>query len=308
MKTIILSAIIALITAISVIVLFHGDFSQNTITPKANNQELSSKTQTQNYGGKYLSSAQEIGADITNHNSDGFDFELFTSNRLAPCIGSVSGRAKWIKSNVAEASIAGDPTTQESKPCNISFMFDNNKLILEESNCSGLHGVSCSFSGRLYSEQNHPCDDESIVTSYDGRNPNYHFYVVENVICSKTNADCTKDKVFQVMISQEQFIVPSLLDDKPVKQCRIKTLTGGNPIRTTIDQNDYSITNYTLPKHMLYPGKITRQINETTESIVVTTTGEGVGSYKSFNEWVAPDIWGSADARLRTRVMLILSN
>ena len=101
--------------------------------------------------------------------------------------------------------------------------------------------------------------------------------------------------------------MPSLLDDKPVVNCREKTLTGKNPIRTTINSNDYSITNYTLPGHIFHPGKITRRVTETNNAIAVTTIGEGVGDGKKFNMWVAPDIWTSADGRLSVRVRLILS-
>ncbi|HEY9832674.1 MAG TPA: hypothetical protein V6D26_19135, partial [Stenomitos sp.] len=126
----------------------------------------------------------------------------------------------------------------------------------------------------------HPCNDERIVDSYNKNDSNYHYYSLTNGICSKTLKGCTREKVFQTMISQEQFIVPSPLDDKPVVNCREKTLPIGNPIRTTINSDDYSITNYTLPEHMFHPGKITRRVTETNDAITVTTTGEGVGDYK----------------------------
>ncbi|MBW4568249.1 MAG: hypothetical protein KME31_09530 [Tolypothrix carrinoi HA7290-LM1] len=154
----------------------------------------------------------------------------------------------------------------------------------------------------------HPCNDDRINDNYNKNDSNYHYYSLTNGICSKTLKGCTREKVFQTMISQEQFIVPSPLDDKPVVHCREKTLTLGNPIRTTINSSDYSITNYTLPGHMFHPGKITRRVIETNDAIKVTTIGEGVGDYKKFNIWVAPDIWSRADILLSVRVRLILSN
>ena len=154
----------------------------------------------------------------------------------------------------------------------------------------------------------HPCKDDRIDDSYNTNDPKYHSYSLTNGICSKTLKGCTREKVFQTMISQEQFIVPSPLDDTPVVNCREKTLPIGNPIRTTINSNDYSITNYTLPGHMFHPGKITRRVTETNNAITVTTIGEGVGDYKKINVWVAPDIWSRADTLLSVRVRLILSN
>ncbi|MEH2424778.1 MAG: hypothetical protein V7K48_28915 [Nostoc sp.] len=154
----------------------------------------------------------------------------------------------------------------------------------------------------------HPCNDDRINDNYKKNDLNYHYYSLISRICSKTLKGCTREKVFQTMISQEQFIVPSPFDDKPVVNCREKTLPIGNPIRTTINSSDYSITNYTLPRHMFYPGKITRRVIETNDAIAVTTIGEGVGDYKKFNIWAAPDIWSRADILLSARVRLILSN
>ena len=79
---------------------------------------------------------------------------------------------------------------------------------------------------------------------------------------------------------------------------RVWPLSGGDPIKTAINNITLSITNYTLPGHIFYPGEVTRSIVELDGSILVWTTGSGTGEYKSLNESVARDIWGSVDRKL----------
>jgi hypothetical protein len=83
---------------------------------------------------------------------------------------------------------------------------------------------------------------------------------------------------------------------------RIKPLTGGDPIKTAINNISLSITNYTLPGHIFYPGEITRSVVELGDSIAIWTVGRGNGPYKALNELVAPQIWGSADRQLKKEV------
>ena len=147
----------------------------------------------------------------------------------------------------------------------------------------------------------YPCTDPRIITSYDSNNPNYHYHDHSNIICNKTQGGCNRENVFNTMISQMRFIAPTT-SSVPLRHCRETTLLIKNPIKTTINDKSYSITNYTLPGHMLYPGKIVRRVEETSNAIVVRTIGTGIGGYKKFNQLVAPQVWGSADRQLAREI------
>jgi len=152
-----------------------------------------------------------------------------------------------------------------------------------------------------------PCNDSRIKTEYDKNSPSYHYYSLYSATCKKTQSGCTKNSVFKVMASQLRFVAPSS-SSRPVVNCqenilmRIKPLTGGDPIKTAINNMTLSITNYTLPGHIFYPGEISRSVVELDGSIFVWTVGSGNGAYKSLNETVAPQIWGSVDRQLAKEV------
>ena len=147
----------------------------------------------------------------------------------------------------------------------------------------------------------YPCTEPQIITSYDSNNPNYHYYDHSNIICNNTQGGCNRENVFNTMISQMRFIAPTT-SSVPVRHCRETTLPIKNPIKTTINDKSYSIINYTLPGHMLYPGKVVRRVEETSNAIVVRTIGTGMGGYKEFNLKAAPQIWGSADRQLSLEI------
>jgi hypothetical protein len=229
-----------------------------------------------------------------------------------PSVRTICGAGKFVGirrgRNLLFDFVSSDPDSgcgfDRGLKFTVSATLSRNNLTLE----NGSYQINNSQAGVFTAALVHPCNDDRISDDYNKNYSNYHHYSLTNGICSKTLKGCTKEKVFQTMISQEQFIVPSPLDDKPVVHCREKTLPVGNPIRTTINSSDYSITNYTLPGHMFHPGKITRRVIETNNAIAVTTIGEGIGDYKKFNIWVAPDIWSRADILLSVRIRLILSS
>ncbi|MEH1779484.1 MAG: hypothetical protein V7L26_10290 [Nostoc sp.] len=134
----------------------------------------------------------------------------------------------------------------------------------------------------------HPCNDNNIITTYDKNNPQYHSYKNNNPvkICSKKDKRCTPEYVFEVMISETRFIAPSD-SQNPIDECKERDLFSPpdykNKIKTTINYDDNSVTNYTLPGHMFYPGEVTRRVIDDGNSIFIETTGEGIGDFKSLN-------------------------
>jgi hypothetical protein len=147
----------------------------------------------------------------------------------------------------------------------------------------------------------HPCDNPKITNVFP-HDKSYHSYdpPVKNLICLKSDSGCTIERVFETMISQEQFIAPTYASDtSPVLNCKTAVLPGNNPIQTVIDRANFSITNYALPGHSLYPGEVTRQIVSDGNEIDVITTGQGNGSLGSLNNFFADPLWSHIDTRLR---------
>ncbi|MEA5470156.1 hypothetical protein [Spirulina sp. 06S082] len=155
-----------------------------------------------------------------------------------------------------------------------------------------------------------PCNDNQLQASYNSSSSSYHEYTVENKVCSIDLPGCTQDFVFNIMLSQVRFIAPT---DQvtPVQNCKITILDipgpfGEDPIRTTVNQNQYSITNYTREDHALHPGIVNRTVIEKDGHIVISTFGEGEGILPTINENQAPDLWGDVDRGLIREVRLRL--
>ncbi|PKK36771.1 hypothetical protein BWI96_10395 [Siphonobacter sp. SORGH_AS_0500] len=52
-----------------------------------------------------------------------------------------------------------------------------------------------------------------------------------------------------------------------------------NPIMTYIDYPTYSVINYTLPGHVLSPGRVIRQVIQRCNKVYIVTIGEGKTKY-----------------------------
>ncbi|HEX9961670.1 MAG TPA: hypothetical protein VGB00_12090 [Pyrinomonadaceae bacterium] len=137
----------------------------------------------------------------------------------------------------------------------------------------------------------------------------YHHLKRSKEICQITTPGCSVKTVYETMLSQVSFIAPSK-DKKPVVNCKInelfaitQKLGGSNPVRSTIDAKNSTVVNYTLEKHIFYPGKITRKVIKSGNSIVVTTEGEGFGQYAPYNEFFGENvIFAEIDAELADAV------
>ncbi|MBS1984310.1 MAG: hypothetical protein JST16_09060 [Bdellovibrionales bacterium] len=175
-----------------------------------------------------------------------------------------------------------------------------------------------AITGREQDGSHPPCNDSTIQTSYSPQNPNYHRYPhagesIRTILCEKTNSRCTKNAVFNIMLSSAQYIAPTD-DTSPVTNCKITLVNINmltdllyyNPIRSVI--GEYSVTNYTKPGdfshfgHFLHPGKVVRTINENDTAVYVETWGEGTGNFGDLNEKRAPDVWHGVDNKLRDAV------
>jgi hypothetical protein len=113
------------------------------------------------------------------------------------------------------------------------------------------------------------------------------------------------------MVSEVQFIAPTS-ETTPVTNCKITILNipgpfGEDPIITSVNQNQYSTTNYTRTDHALHPGRVTRTIIERNGKIIVVTFGEGTGILPNINERMASKLWTDVDNKLIEEVRQGLS-
>ena len=155
----------------------------------------------------------------------------------------------------------------------------------------------------------------------------YHHYVEdETIICStKKNQKCTVENVFQIMISEKQFVAPFVKKKEnpysPVENCKITALGNPNwlagafvrsfenPIITLVNIRNHSIKNYTLEGHAFHPGTVTRTVyKDENGNIRVKTEGDGIGKLRDINQEKGPGIFRELDERLRERMISIITH
>jgi hypothetical protein len=107
---------------------------------------------------------------------------------------------------------------------------------------------------------------------------------------------CMGNCVDQTMTELTYNPAPGVNLSTPVQSGDINTVSLGpktlGPIKTTVDSCNKSVTNTTMPGHMLYPGWVTRQVTFDGQATWVTSTGGGDGPYPWLNSVLAPIVWG----------------
>lgn len=160
-------------------------------------------------------------------------------------------------------------------------------------------------------DSNVPCDDNQVLVNYNSQALNYHSYKEETEICSTNSPNCTLDLVFSTMTSQIRYIVPDTKSTLKVTSCmafdaNIPGPFNKDPIRIVVNEDTYSVTNYTRKGHVFHPGKVTRSVVKKGTSIYVVTYGEGNGKIPTLNELIAPRYWKDVDNQLANAVRVKL--
>jgi YVTN family beta-propeller protein len=172
--------------------------------------------------------------------------------------------------------------------------------------------AACGSASLLLTQPNaeHLCGNPELPFIY-AHNANFHHYEDITDVCSKgQSANCTADTVFAILLRTPAAIAPvvSTVTASDIRSCQVLQLQGScleydNKIQIVIDGTQRSVTNYTLPKHIFYPGQITRQIVEIDGRVKIKTIGLGVGCNQFFNKEAGTcKIWPDADQSLRIAV------
>jgi hypothetical protein len=138
---------------------------------------------------------------------------------------------------------------------------------------------------------------------YDPNSKYYHYYELNNDICSTTKPECTTDNVF---IELKKYPAPGWDGSKSVKNggvSEIGPLGVGGSVIHVVDEKNKQVTNVTLPGHIFEQGEVRRKVVEDNGKIKINTIGEGVNksaeknwlNMKTYREGVTGFVDGFAD-------------
>lgn len=151
-----------------------------------------------------------------------------------------------------------------------------------------------------------PCNDRRIQWSFSPDVTGYHRYEYQTKICAKSSPWCTVEAVYRIMLSDTEYIAPAkVFRHQPVVNCArydLADVVSPNPIVVGVDDWTHSVTNYTLPGHLFYPGTVRRRVFDDDSFVYVDTFGEGTGSERFTNLAMARGLWPAIDRLLSSRV------
>ena len=124
-------------------------------------------------------------------------------------------------------------------------------------------------------------------------------------ICSTTQAGCTIEEVFCEL---RTYPAPGMWsNDTPVQDGEVNnaeigyrntTLDDLGLVEHDVDEANSTVTNNTLPGHLLHPGTVVRSVEQVGDTIFVRTEGDGTGAYPYTNEILAEDLWTITDSQI----------
>ncbi|MEO0899567.1 MAG: hypothetical protein AAFY71_24365 [Bacteroidota bacterium] len=148
------------------------------------------------------------------------------------------------------------------------------------------------------------CDSLQEAAIYDTNAKRYHYYeVTTDLIGLDDPIAISKKDIFLRMISQRGFVAPvskkpelPLIHGEPF-DVKIAFLNR-NPVIACIDSSRFTVINYALKGHFLYPGYVKRQVIENGGKYAIQTTSEGLGRFPKMDEKKASNIWESQDQKI----------
>lgn len=115
-----------------------------------------------------------------------------------------------------------------------------------------------------------------------------HVYVDTNRV---GDSSCDADEAWQGLLQnaapgQQSAAETGMIIDVP----------GLGPVIQTVNWEMMTVTNTTMPGHLLHPGVVSRQIIALGGDIYVETVGWGTGPFGTVNSLLANDLWTAMDA------------
>lgn len=150
-----------------------------------------------------------------------------------------------------------------------------------------------------------PCNDPELVPALQTGDKVKYFH--PGVACRLSESpNCTAAKVFEVLVATPSAVAP-VKDGlaQTVTDCGVLVLMGDNKVKTEIDREHYIVTNYTMPGHVFWPGRVVRFVVEVDGRIDINTQGLGNEGHLmtmiNVGAAMVPyfSIWDTADDELR---------
>ena len=131
----------------------------------------------------------------------------------------------------------------------------------------------------------------------DANNPRYHHYHILAAMCKRGDPDSTIPTVFETLVANGEVTAPGRPEGPNKGWARGQTADPGT-IQTTIDRENFTVTNITTPDHVLAPGVVETKVvefqDEASGETFVGLQREGVGEGRMplINEGLA---WSSME-------------
>jgi RHS repeat-associated protein len=134
---------------------------------------------------------------------------------------------------------------------------------------------------------------------YDENDPNYHKFVVTNMICSFGIPQCSSEAVFN---SLHYFAAPGQTN-RSYNGNIVEIPFGAGSVIQRVDERNLTIYNRTRPDHAFNPGFIQRTVVSIGVGVFIQTTGIGTGGLKWVNEQIGPPAFELLDALIARHVI-----
>jgi hypothetical protein len=124
----------------------------------------------------------------------------------------------------------------------------------------------------------------------------YHSYGVFTSVCFVTASYCTEDKVFDVL---RRYPAPGHDPSAMVQSGDNTNVPFLGRVEHIVDYENRTITNRTIPNHLLHKGTVARSVQSRGSVIGVFTEGSGFGRLSTLNRLLSKPVWGSYDQNIK---------
>jgi RHS repeat-associated protein len=124
---------------------------------------------------------------------------------------------------------------------------------------------------------------------------NNHYYFVENRICNSFQPSCDISSIFHTLRS---YPAPFSDPRNMVNSGDLDYVPILGPVQHQVDEATFTVSNITLPGHLLHPGVVQRKVTMKNEGIYIQTIGVGSGRMGSLNERLSGPLWMVVDQNI----------
>ena len=115
--------------------------------------------------------------------------------------------------------------------------------------------------------------------AYDSANGYFHYYQMENEICSLSTEGCSANAVWSALKKNPAPGWDSSMEVQTGDETRIRFMgMSGGDVSHVVDEANMTLYNITHPNHFFADGYVSRSVDVKNGSVFVRSTGEGITS------------------------------